>query len=102
MEKIVDDYIKSTSLMKFPLSKNQFAYQSGKSTITALQSLVSKIEKSLQAKEIALVAFLDIEGAFDNASYSSMRSAMQCDEVMFLGNLKANSVDQLCNNSAQS
>jgi len=101
MEKIVDDYIKSTSLMKFPLSKNQFAYQSGKSTITALQSLVSKIEKSLQAKEIALVAFLDIEGAFDNASYSSMRSAMQCDEVMFLGNLKANSVDQLYNNSAQ-
>lgn len=60
-----------------PLCKYQFAYQSGKSTITALQSLVNKIEKSLEAKEIAVVAFLDIEGAFDNASYSSMSSAME-------------------------
>lgn len=77
MEKILDDFIKSTILARLPLSKFQFAYQSGKSTISALQSLVSKIEKSLQAKEIAMVAFLDIEGAFDNASYSSMRSAME-------------------------
>lgn len=77
MEKILDDHIKTTFLEQFPLSKSQFAYQSGRSTITALHSLVSKIEKSLQAKEISLAAFMDIEGAFDNASYSSMRAAME-------------------------
>ena len=77
MEKILDDFIKQTFLKKIPLNKSQFAYQSGKSTITALHCLITKIEKSLKAKEISLCAFLDIEGAFDNASHSSMRKAME-------------------------
>jgi hypothetical protein len=34
--------------------------------------LVSRIEKSLNNEEIALGAFLDIEGASDNASFESM------------------------------
>lgn len=76
MEKVLCEYINSKFMKAMPLSQHQFAYQSGKSTISALHSLVNKIEKTLQAKEIALVAFLDIEGAFDNASYSSIGSAM--------------------------
>ena len=38
--------------------------------------MVTKIEKTFRAKEIALAAFLDIEGAFDNASHSSIAIAM--------------------------
>jgi hypothetical protein len=52
-----------------PLHRNQFAYQPGKSTETALHQLVTRIEKTLDAKGIALGAFLDIEEAFYNTSY---------------------------------
>lgn len=77
MEKLIDEYIKSEILINNPLSKEQFAYQAGKSTITALHTLTTKIEKSFSAKEILLASFLDIEGAFDNASFVSMRNAMR-------------------------
>ena len=76
MEKILHEFINSAYIDKHPLSKIQFAYKTGKSTVTALHTLVSKIEKTLSAKEIALCAFLDIEGAFDNASFASMINAM--------------------------
>jgi len=42
---------------------NQHAYQAGKSTDSALHTLVGKIEKALHNKEYALGVFLDIEGA---------------------------------------
>jgi hypothetical protein len=43
---------------------------------TALHQLVTRIEKTLDTKGIALGAFLDIEGTFDNTSYLSIiRSA---------------------------
>lgn len=44
--------------------------------MTALHELVTKIESTLDRKEIALVAFLDIEGAFDNASYNSIENSI--------------------------
>ena len=76
MEKIINLHIKLSYLNSRPLSKFQFAYQAGKSTETALHTLVSKLEKSFDAKEISLAAFLDIEGAFDNASHESIKK--QC------------------------
>ena len=39
--------------------------------------LTTKVAKSIEAKEIALAAFLDIEGAFDNVSHASMQRAMR-------------------------
>ncbi|KAI5750827.1 hypothetical protein M8J77_001575 [Diaphorina citri] len=54
---------------------NQYAYQAGKSTDTALHKLVHTIENSLENKEIALGAFLEIEGAFDNTSFNSIIKA---------------------------
>ena len=48
----------------------------GKSTDTALNSVVSTIEKALQNQEIALGAFLDIEGAFDRTSIEAISSAL--------------------------
>jgi len=43
---------------------------------TALHQLVVRVEKALDQQEIVLGFFLDIEGAFDNASYGSMCSAL--------------------------
>jgi hypothetical protein len=45
------------------------------STETALFQIVHRLEKSLKYKEVALGAFLDIEGAFDNTSFKAMVGA---------------------------
>ena len=45
------------------------------STETALFQAVQRLEKSLSHKEIALGAFLDIEGAFDNTSFNAITTA---------------------------
>lgn len=77
MEKIIYEHVTSTTMQNEPLNRFQFAYQSNKSTVTALHELVTKVEKTISNKEIALAAFLDIEGAFDNASYSSIKTALR-------------------------
>lgn len=76
MEKIIDLYVRNELLSKKPLHRFQFAYQKGKSTITAVHKLTSMIEKALESKGTALCSFMDIEGAFDNASYQSMKTAL--------------------------
>ena len=68
----ITHHIRSETLRGNPLHRNQFAYQTGKSTGTTLSGLVTKIEKAISVKEIALGAFVDIEGAFDNTSYESI------------------------------
>jgi hypothetical protein len=45
------------------------------STETALFQVVHRLEKSLNHKEIALGAFLDIEGAFDNTAFNAITTA---------------------------
>jgi retron-type reverse transcriptase len=75
MEKMINIHLRSEFLLERPLHKNQYAYQPGKSTETALHNLVTKIEKALNEKEVALCAFIDIEGAFDNTSYKSIEKA---------------------------
>jgi hypothetical protein len=52
--------------------ESQYAYQRGRSIEAALYHLVEKIEGSLNQKEFALGEFLDIDGAFDIASYCSL------------------------------
>ena len=47
-----------------PQHSNQHAYQAGKLVETALHQLVVRVEKALDQQEIALGAFLDIEGVF--------------------------------------
>lgn len=75
MEKIIDRHIRDNVLRLNPLHKHQYAYQQGKSTTIALQNLVSRIQKTFDAKEVALGCFLDIEGAFDNTNFSHIQSA---------------------------
>jgi hypothetical protein len=55
--------------------QSQYACQRGRSTEAAFQDLVQKIEASLNQKEFALSVFLDIDGAFDKASFGSMNAA---------------------------
>ena len=62
-------------MVEKPLHQNQFAYRAGMSTETALYQVVHKLEKCLEQKEIALGAFLDIVGAFNNISFNAIITA---------------------------
>ena len=77
MERILENYIKENIISRYPLHENQFAYQQGKSTTSAIQCLTNKIKKTMENSEIALVASVDIEGAFDNVSYEAMQTALE-------------------------
>jgi hypothetical protein len=55
--------------------ESQYAYQRGRSTEAALHNLVKKIDGSLNQKECAVGVFLDIDGAFDIASFGLMDAA---------------------------
>nr|XP_012234697.1 PREDICTED: RNA-directed DNA polymerase from mobile element jockey-like [Linepithema humile] len=66
LEKLVDAYLRETTLWRHPLHKNQHAYRSGYSTETALHQTVAFIKEQLERKGYAVGAFLDIEGAFNN------------------------------------
>ena len=72
LEKVVDSFIRSTYLIEKPLHHSQHAYRSGRSTETALYQLTSRIQDSLNARETCICAFLDIEGAFDNTSHTTV------------------------------
>jgi ribonuclease HI len=72
MEKILDRHIRENILKANPLSRHQYAYQTGKSTEAALKTLVEKIKKSFNDKQVCLGGFLDIMGAFDHTSFESI------------------------------
>jgi hypothetical protein len=72
LEKLLDRHIRGSVLVEKPLHQNQFAYRAGMSTETALFHVVQRLEKSLEHKQIALGAFLDIEGAFGNTSFKTI------------------------------
>ena len=76
MEKLVDRYLRSGPLSQLPINPRQHAYQAGKSTDSALHQLVGRIEKALDAREYSLGVFFDIEGAFDNTSTKSVKTAL--------------------------
>ena len=75
LEKLLDRHIRGGVLVGKPLHQNQFAYRAGMSMDTALYQVLHRLEKCLKHKEIALGAFLDIEGAFDNTSFNTIITA---------------------------
>jgi len=81
LERLVDRFVRDDTLIKYPLNENQHAFMAGKSTDTGLHVLVGKIEKALYNKEYALSAFLDIEGAFNNASTDSLLNVLRSKRV---------------------
>jgi len=64
MERLVDTDIRLT-IDQSLFSDAQHAYRKGRSTDTALHSLVYSIERGFRNKEYSLAAFLDIDGAFN-------------------------------------
>ena len=77
LERLLDRYIRDTTLISYPLHWNQHAYQAGRSTETALHAVAGKVEQALSKKQFALAAFYDIEGAFDNAPIEAMTAALE-------------------------
>jgi hypothetical protein len=77
MEKLVDRHVRGSALKEYPLHLNQHAYQIGKSTETTLHSVVTCIENAIKHKDLALGAFLDIEGAFDRTSCDTIVQAAE-------------------------
>ena len=58
------------------ISKKQFGFRSGCSTEAALHKVVHKIERRIAKKGFVLGTFLDIEGAFDNVSFTAIAEAL--------------------------
>ncbi|XP_055714430.1 uncharacterized protein LOC129808685 [Phlebotomus papatasi] len=75
MEKVIDLHLRQGILIEFPLHKTQHGYLSGRSTNTALSELIYAVEGSLEAKEVALCAFIDISGAFDSTKFDMVLEA---------------------------
>lgn len=59
------------------MHRNQHAYRKGRSTETALHQLIQRLERTINNKEAAMVAYLDIEGAFNRVTFLSMEQAMK-------------------------
>jgi hypothetical protein len=76
-EKLVEGHIKDSALKKYSLHRNQCAYQIGKFTETALHNVVTRIENAIEYKDIALGAYLEMEGAFDRTSFDTMKQAAE-------------------------
>lgn len=75
MERIIENFIRENIISRYPLHENQFAYQQGKSTTSAIQCLTNKIKKVMENSEIVLVVSIDIEGVFDNVTYQAIEDA---------------------------
>jgi hypothetical protein len=75
MNKLVDRYIRDTVLRNCPLTSIPVAYQGGNSTETTLHNIIIRIYNVIKHKEIALGAFLEIEGAFDRTSIGAIVKA---------------------------
>lgn len=75
LEKVIDAHVRGGALNVHTLNAHQYAYQAGKSTDMALNNLVGNIASTLQNREIAVAAFLDIEGAFNNTLPDSLHEA---------------------------
>lgn len=60
LERLLDFYVRDGVLKKFTLHTNQHAYQTSKSTDTALHQITQKIEYMLKKSKVALGYFTDI------------------------------------------
>ena len=77
LERLVHWHLQEGPLKRFPLHDRQFAYKAGVSTEDALHTLVARLEEAVFNKKIAIVVFLDIEGAFNNALATSMTQGLR-------------------------
>ena len=76
LERLISWHLQKTTMREKPLHKNVFSYRESVSTEDALHNLVSKIEKTFDKGKIAVVLFLDISSAFNNASVPGILNNM--------------------------
>ena len=77
MERVIFWTLEEGALKTHPLNKNQHAFRRGHSTDTALSATLQQIESFVLNQKYALVAFLDISGAFDNVSIEAAVRGMR-------------------------
>ena len=80
-EKLANWEIEQKILINRPFSINQHAFRKNFSTDTAVSNLIDGIESHILRGQIALVVFLDVEGAFNNIPYTSIINAMKKREI---------------------
>ena len=77
LERLTYWELERTTLITNPLHNNQHAFRKGGfCTETILSGVVNNIEKAFHDKNIVLMTFLDIKGAFDNISLESAIKSM--------------------------
>lgn len=76
LERIVNSYLNEFNLKESPIDPSQHAYTKGKSTESAIHSLVTELERSQKRKARFLVLFIDISGAFDNTRFTDISKAL--------------------------
>ena len=76
MERIILWHMEVDFKIYLNLSKKQFGFRRGSSTIAAVHKLVRKLELAILNQGMALGTFLDVEGAFDNVSFNSIEEAL--------------------------
>ncbi len=72
VERQLDRFLRENTLVRYPLSEFQHAYQAGKSN-----SLVTKMESSTQTKQYTLAGFTDIHGVFDSTTFAAIHVALE-------------------------
>ena len=81
MERVILWHMEVDLKVHAKLSKKQYGFKRGSSTIAAVHKLVKKLEFAILNQGMALGTFLDIEGAFDNVSFDAIKRALtdNCD-----------------------
>ena len=92
LERLIDWYLRSPTLVGRLKNAGQFAYLEGVSTDAALHQVTARIERSLKSGEFALCAFLDIKGAFSDAPFRTLirglgRNDVDVDCVRFISHM---------------
>lgn len=81
LEKLVYWHLQNTTLRTKPYHTNQHAFRTGKSTESALSSILNKIEKGTTKGGYSMAIFLDCAGAFDNLSFAAAARALKIKKV---------------------
>jgi len=77
LERLCDRFLRDDIVSIREFHPNQHAYIPGRSTESALHQAVSRIEGALINKMSTLGVFIDIEGAFDKATFESIGKALR-------------------------
>ena len=76
LERLILWYLEQDLSIPRKLTKNQHGFKKGKSTESAIHTLVRRIEDAMANGNYSLGVFLDIEQAFDAVSFQAIKQAL--------------------------